>query len=227
MLPIPNTKNCSNTFTYAYFGVARWVYKNLRSNFPILKFSPSPRYAPFFNAYPANTDNEELFFSQYAHDKNESIHLWVQKELKRPLTLTSLTLGSQHDHDRHCRHRAGTSVDVRPFPGDTPTTWRSNNYNRAENLKFIQMLAAREDVNVIFFNDPEILKDKQIAEIKKIRQANGNPLVFQAAAGHDNHIHYEFKLDTEIDKITSHVYQSLMPVTPSTRIDWNLEYSQH
>ncbi len=227
MLPIPSDKKCRNTYSYGYLGLARYIYKNLKSDFPILTFRPSPRYAPFFSGFPSNTDNEELFFSDYGHEKNWEIHLWVQQNLKRPLTLTSLTLGSQHDHDRHCRHRAGVSTDVRPFPGDRPTTWNSSNYIRSENLAFIRMLASRPDINVIFFNDPEILNDKKIAEIKKQRQAAGNPLVFQSANGHDNHIHYEFALDPEIEEITEYTYQRLVPITPSSIIDWDAEFSEH
>ena len=149
----------------------------------------------------------------------------VRQITGKDLKLTGITKHSSFDHDLHCRHRGGNVFDMRPFPATEPMTWRSKVYDREANLEFIKAMLAWEKVELIFFNDPKILNDKEVKQIIAQREAAGDPVIFQRAGGHDNHLHIEFKIEGELDRVSTYVFDKLgynaMIFSASD------EYSQH
>jgi len=202
---VPGWKSCSNTESYAHFGIARLVYEKIYGDLRLLPFGNQKRYVPFFEEYPEDTTPYEVYLTTELMKRLNEITRFTKQELNVPLTLTSLTLHSGEKHDRHCRHRSGTVMDIRPFPATRPMTWRDSVYDYQMNLRFTRFLLAHKDVTVVFFNDPRLHEDSVVKSIIQERQDAGNPVLFRQVAGHDNHYHIEFRLDSEVDLVTRYI----------------------
>lgn len=206
--PIPANKNCSNAFSYSYLGTARLVSQYIFGDFPHMFFSQSgPRFIPYFSGYPADISEEELFGPSNLLKDINSTHSELLNLLQLPLTLSSITKSSHFDHDHHCRHRAGTAIDIRPLPGERPITWRSKDYDFQKNLEFVKQLLKRKEVYVIFFNDPNIYNHNAIQELLKQRTKDNWLTVYRTnVRGHDNHYHIEFALHPDVHEVTEYIF---------------------
>lgn len=207
--PIPSSKRCRNVNSYAYFGIVRLVAQYLEgSQFSMFPFASDLRYYRFLDKQePAEPKKWEIFGQDQLYGKLLEINHVISGLIGRDMTLTGITKHNDFDHDLHCRHRGGNVFDMRPFPGTQPVTWRSKEYDREANLLFIKKLLAWEKVELIFFNDPEILRDKEVKEIIEQRKLNGKPVIFQSSSGHDNHLHIEFFIEGELDRVSQYVYE--------------------
>jgi hypothetical protein len=74
------------------------------------------------------------------------------------------------------------------------------------NLEFIKTLLSWDKVELIFFNDPQILNNKEVKNLIANRASTNRPVRFQSARGHDNHLHVEFYIDGELDRISTYVF---------------------
>jgi len=199
---IPDNKSCSNKESYAYFGIARLVYERIYGDLRLLPFGNKKRFKRFYESYPEDTSSHELYLTTGLMKRLNEITRFTNADLGIPLTITALTLYSGEKHDFHCRHRAGTTLDIRPFPASQPMTWRDSAYDLNMNLQFIRYLVAKKDVTLIYFNDKRLQEDEVVIDIMRARAAQGNSLIFRSVGGHDNHYHIEFKVDTEVDLVT-------------------------
>ena len=226
--PIPVGKSCRNRASYAYMGIARLVSQYyFAENFPMFPFGEvTYRYHRFPDGIAPQAPKDYELFGQSALFANlVEIEDFIREDSGRSLTVTGITKHHDFDHDLHCRHRGGNVFDMRPLPATRPMTWRDRIYDRRANLNLIRAFIADPRVQVVFFNDPEILNDEEIRRTREQRESAGVPVVFQAVSGHDNHIHVEFVLPEEVRRITDFVFQSRISGW-SVRPD-PYEYEQH
>ncbi|KWW98721.1 Peptidoglycan-binding domain 1 protein [Carbonactinospora thermoautotrophica] len=81
----------------------------------------------------------------------------------------------------HRSHRVGLDVDLRPMRDNNDqcrsgTTWRQAAYDRAATRELVKALRATGHVKVIFFNDPQLIREGLTRHWK----------------GHDDHLHVRF-----------------------------------
>ncbi|MFK8138265.1 MAG: hypothetical protein AB8E15_07900 [Bdellovibrionales bacterium] len=225
MQGIPNGKSCRNNFSYAEMGAARIAWKYINDSFAMFPFGGNYLYYRFpDNVSPSNPKRYEVFGVDPLFEILERLNQILLVEIGRPITLTGITKHLDDDHDLHCRHRSGTIIDVRPFPGFKPVTWRPKDYDREMNKTLILTLIDVPELNVIFFNDPELLSDSDILAAIEARDQANNPVVFRRVSGHDNHLHVEFKNSFEIQRVVDYILEQ-RPV--SGVFSAEREYSQH
>lgn len=211
IIPIPSSKSCRNRNSYAYFGIVRLVSQLIEGyQFSMFPFDSELRYYRFLNKVePEEPKKWEIFGQDSLYPKLLELNKEVSSVLGKNLTLTGITKHHDFKHDLHCRHRGGNVFDMRPFPGTQPVTWRSSFYDREANRFFIKKLLTWDKVELIFFNDPEILNDPEVKTLVNERSTSDRPVRFQSASGHDNHLHIEFYIEGELERVSTYVYNKL------------------
>jgi peptidoglycan hydrolase-like protein with peptidoglycan-binding domain len=80
----------------------------------------------------------------------------------------------------HAEHKEGKDIDIRPLRidgGEMPTDIKSSTYDREQTRELINTIRENTNVVRILFNDPVLIGEG----------------IAKKAAGHDNHIHIDFR----------------------------------
>ncbi|MEQ1876405.1 MAG: hypothetical protein ABL958_07150 [Bdellovibrionia bacterium] len=197
--------------------IVRWIQNSKYYPFrPLEKMSAANAH---FELVKADSPNDATYASPVTIDFLREFSAIAKEKFGLPLKLTALTTGPEQNSDFHQTHLTGFVFDVRPFPGDVPTTWRSPNkkiYDQKMNRDLILSMIGQSRVKKIIFNDPRILKDKLVKRALGDRWAKGyKPLYLLSdidvckekkwkncdLKAHDNHMHVELNMPSALERV--------------------------
>jgi hypothetical protein len=213
--------------------IIRWIQNSKLYPFrPLQRLalnSPNYHLVKVDPTLAANEDSSISRFEVFAAPETvnfiESLSTRAKAKLGVPLKITAITTGPDQDSDVHQTHLTGFAFDVRPLPGDAPTTWKNSNktiYNRAMNKEFILHLAEEPSVKKIIFNDSVIIKDRKVQKALAERRAKGlDPLYIItdteiciqkkwrncSTRAHDNHLHIEIQMPKALETIAQELLE--------------------
>jgi hypothetical protein len=143
-----------------------------------------------------------IFLNDLSKEVFEHMHL--------VLHVTALTTPNQQvDEDSHCGHRSGLSFDLRPLPGELPTSYSDAHYDAALNKKILTLVLSDKKISRVIFNDPNMLNDSDLLQIVNARAQTDHPVQFGSMDGHDNHFHVELYPNPYFDALTKSLIENL------------------
>lgn len=197
----PITKKCE-TSDYEQRGVIRLASNKLYGELEALDTSSGIK----FYAYQAGkTDIQylEIFSSKYTNEFLQDINRKFRNKQAQVLELLRMTSSSNYNHDSSCFNRTAYAVDFNLLPGGQKISWQNTaSYNFELNFEFIKLLLQDERVLKVIFNDPKILKSKEIKKIISERMEKNKAVYFIPLKGYDNQIHVELSLDSELQNVS-------------------------